>query len=157
MDDLRHLPTLSGNRLWICDAPRPLLEKPIRLPLLNVDLPLVGFFAVAPTVLLIFHFYVFLQLGGLANKARDYNTLLAVDAPVASDRRYIRQRLDAFPILQFLAGPKDQRTDYAEEEGLTRSAFLAAAARHELARARPAYKSGHAKRAAKAAKTRTKR
>ena len=43
------------------------LETPIKLPLLNVDLPLVGFFAVAPTVLLIFHFYVFLQLAGLAS------------------------------------------------------------------------------------------
>jgi uncharacterized protein YjbI with pentapeptide repeats len=66
------------------------LEAHIRLPLLNVDLPLIGFFAVAPTLLVIFHFYVF--------------TL------VATDRQYIRQRLDVFPILQFLAGPRDQRT-----------------------------------------------
>ena len=88
------------------------LEKPIKLPLLNVDLPLVGFFVVAPTVLLIFHFYVFLQLAGLAGKANDYNTLLVTDAPVASDRQYIRQRLDVFPILQFLAGPRDQRTGF---------------------------------------------
>jgi uncharacterized protein YjbI with pentapeptide repeats len=88
------------------------LETPITLPLLNVDLPLVGFFAVAPTVLLIFHFYVFLQLAGLASKARDYNTLLIADAPVASDRQYIRQRLDVFPILQFLAGPRDRRTGF---------------------------------------------
>jgi uncharacterized protein YjbI with pentapeptide repeats len=89
------------------------LEKPIKLPLLNVDLPLVGFFAVAPTVLLIFHFYVFLQLAGLASKANDYNTLLVNDAPIASDRQYIRQRLDVFPILQFLAGPRDRRTGFS--------------------------------------------
>src|SRR5262249_20910722 len=88
------------------------LETPIKLPLLNVDLPLVGFFVVAPTVLVIFHFYVFLQLLGLASKAKDYNTLLLNDAPVASDRQYLRQRLDVFPILQFLAGPKDQRTGF---------------------------------------------
>jgi uncharacterized protein YjbI with pentapeptide repeats len=88
------------------------LETSIKLPLLNVDLPLVGFFVVAPTVLLIFHFYVFLQVTGLASKAKDYNTLLAVDTPVASDRQYIRQRLDIFPILQFLAGPRDQRTGF---------------------------------------------
>src|SRR3954447_23044887 len=44
------------------------LEEAIKLPLLNVDLPLVAFFAVAPTVLVIFHFYVFLQLLGLAAK-----------------------------------------------------------------------------------------
>jgi len=48
------------------------LETPIKLPLLNVDLSLIGFFAVAPTVLVIFHFYVFLQLLGLATKAKDY-------------------------------------------------------------------------------------
>jgi uncharacterized protein YjbI with pentapeptide repeats len=89
-----------------------LLEKPIKLPLLNIDLPLVGFFVVAPTVLVIFHFYVFLQLVGLADKAKDYSALLLDDAPVASDRQYLRQRLDVFPILQFLAGPRAQRTGF---------------------------------------------
>jgi hypothetical protein len=52
------------------------LHTPIKLPLLNVDLPLVGFFVVAPTVLAIFHFYVFLQLLALAAKARYYDVLL---------------------------------------------------------------------------------
>jgi uncharacterized protein YjbI with pentapeptide repeats len=87
------------------------LETPIKLPLLNVDLPLVGFFAVASTVLLIFHFYVFLQLLGLASKAKNYNALLT-NVSDESDRQYIRERLDVFPILQFLAGPKDQRTGF---------------------------------------------
>jgi hypothetical protein len=64
------------------------LETPIKLPLLNVDLPLVGFFVVAPTVLVIFHFYVFLQLLALASKARDYDTLLRQAISDASDRKY---------------------------------------------------------------------
>src|SRR6476620_7435808 len=51
------------------------LETPIKLPLLNVDLPLVGFFVVAPTVLVIFHFFVVLQLLGLADKAKDFDRL----------------------------------------------------------------------------------
>src|SRR5262249_44372005 len=88
------------------------LETSIKLPLLSVDLSLVGFFVVAPLLLLIFHFYLFLQLLGLASKAKDYNTLLVDAAPAASDRRYLRQRLDMFPILQFLAGPSDQRTGF---------------------------------------------
>jgi uncharacterized protein YjbI with pentapeptide repeats len=88
------------------------LETSIKLPLLNVDLSLIGFFVVAPLLLLIFHFYLFLQLLGLASKAKDYNTLLVDAAPAASDRRYLRQRLDVFPILQFLAGPSDQRTGF---------------------------------------------
>jgi Pentapeptide repeats (8 copies) len=88
------------------------LEAPIKLPLLNVDLPLVGFFVLAPILLVIFHFYVFLQLLGLAAKAEDYNMLLASEALVASDRRYLRHRLDSFVVLQVLAGPSDQRTGF---------------------------------------------
>jgi len=88
------------------------LEKPIKLPVLNVDLPLVGFFVVAPTLLVIFHFYLFLQLRALAIKAADYDTLLLQELPVASDRQYFRQRLDSFVVLQFLAGPKDQRVGF---------------------------------------------
>jgi hypothetical protein len=42
------------------------LEAPIKLPLLNVDLPLVGFFVLAPILLPLL---VFLQLLGLAAKA----------------------------------------------------------------------------------------
>jgi uncharacterized protein YjbI with pentapeptide repeats len=88
------------------------LETFIKLPVLNVDLSLVGFFVVVPLLLLIFHFYLFLQLLGLASTAKDYNTLLVDEAPAASDRRYLRRRLDVFPILQFLAGPSDQRTGF---------------------------------------------
>ena len=62
------------------------LETPIKLPLLNVDLALVGFFVVAPLLLLIFHFYLFLQLLGLASKAKDYNTLLVDKAAAAADK-----------------------------------------------------------------------
>jgi len=88
------------------------LENSIKLPLLNVDLPLVGFFVVAPAVLVILHFYVFLQLLGLAITAKDYGALLAIDVPDVSDRQYVRRRLDVFPILRFLAGPRDQRTGF---------------------------------------------
>jgi uncharacterized protein YjbI with pentapeptide repeats len=86
------------------------LEDPIKLPLLNVDLPLVGFFVVAPTVLVIFHFYVLLHLLALTKKANHYDTLLTEEAPLASDRQCLRQRLDSFFVLQLLAGPTEQRT-----------------------------------------------
>jgi uncharacterized protein YjbI with pentapeptide repeats len=89
------------------------LENSIKLPLLNVDLSLVGFFVVAPSLLVIFHFYLFLQLLGLAIKAKDYNTLLLQEMPVAADRQYVRQRLDSFSVLQFLAGPRNQRTGFS--------------------------------------------
>jgi hypothetical protein len=88
------------------------LQTPIKLPVLNVDLPLVGFFVVAPTLLVIFHFYVFLQLLALAAKAKDYDTLLRQATSDTSDRQYLRQRLDSFLVLQLLVGPTEQRTGF---------------------------------------------
>ena len=61
---------------------------------------------------MIFHFYVFLQLYGLAAKAREYNDLLKEQVQADSDRQRVRQRLDAFLVLQFLAGPKEQRSRF---------------------------------------------
>jgi hypothetical protein len=72
------------------------LENPLKLPLLNADLPLVGFFVVAPTVLVILHFYAFLQLIALAEKSRVYDSLLRQDFQIRSDQQYLRQRLDSF-------------------------------------------------------------
>jgi hypothetical protein len=37
------------------------LEDPVKLPFLNVDLPLVGFFVLGPTLFLILHAYVLLH------------------------------------------------------------------------------------------------
>ena len=48
----------------------------------------------------------------MAIKAKDYNALLLQELPVASDRHYLRQRLDTFVVLQFLAGPKEQRVGF---------------------------------------------
>ena len=59
------------------------LETPIKLPLLNVDLPLVGFFVVSPTVLVIFHFYA-----SSATRAGGEGQLLR-HAVEASDLRHI--------------------------------------------------------------------
>jgi len=85
------------------------LETPIKLPILNVELPLVGFFVVAPTILVIFHFYILLQLLALAEKTKDYDALLGYETSSPLYRRYIRQRLDSFLVLQSLAGPSNQR------------------------------------------------
>ena len=42
-----------------------LLGNPVNLPVLQVKLPLIGFFAVAPMFFLINHFFLLLQLFGL--------------------------------------------------------------------------------------------
>ncbi len=88
------------------------LNTPIKLPLLNVDLPLTGFFLVAPVLLAIFHFYVFLQLLAFAGKARAYETLLLREPDGMSERQYLRHRLDSFFVLQFLAGPLEYQTGW---------------------------------------------
>src|SRR2546421_11035606 len=45
-----------------------LLENPVKLPFLNVDLPLIGFFALGPGLFLIVHAYVLLHFVLLAGK-----------------------------------------------------------------------------------------
>jgi hypothetical protein len=42
-----------------------LLESPVKLPFLNVDLPLTGFFALGPLLLVIVHAYVLLHFSCL--------------------------------------------------------------------------------------------
>src|SRR5204863_319329 len=44
------------------------LENPVKLPFLNVDLPLLGFFWLGPLIFLIVHAYVLLHFVFLAGK-----------------------------------------------------------------------------------------
>ena len=50
-----------------------LLEDPVKLPVLNIDLPLVGFFFLAPILFVVFHAYVLLQVLLLGRTAAAYN------------------------------------------------------------------------------------
>jgi hypothetical protein len=86
-----------------------LLELPLKLPLLNVDLPLIGYFVAVPLFFVVFHFYVLLQLDGLAAKIDDYNALLHDEIPLAADRHLLRQRLDSFIFAQVLVGARGRR------------------------------------------------
>src|SRR5205814_10583518 len=52
------------------------LNSEIKLPVLGVELPVTGYFLVAPMIYLIFHFYLLLQLEGLGEKVADYNLVL---------------------------------------------------------------------------------
>ena len=87
-----------------------LLEKPIKLPVLNVDLPLVGFFWIAPLFFLLFHFYLFLQLVILVRKSASFEQILQADVVDESEREEYRKRLDSFLVLQFLCGAKEERS-----------------------------------------------
>src|SRR4051812_5033222 len=58
-------------------TPRQLvLEDAIKLPALNIDLPLVSFFFLAPLLFIIFHIYILVQVVLLARTAAAYNEAL---------------------------------------------------------------------------------
>jgi uncharacterized protein YjbI with pentapeptide repeats len=86
------------------------LETAIKLPVLNVDLPLVGFFFVAPSFFLLFHFYLFLQLVILARKVMTYKEVLSTTVASDHERDKFRRRLDTFIIVQILSGAENERS-----------------------------------------------
>src|SRR5271165_3092141 len=71
-----------------------LLEEPVTLPLLNALLPLTGFFFVAPMLLVIFHFYILLQLKGLSLNVMNLEHKLS--KLELEEEQSARQRLDGF-------------------------------------------------------------
>lgn len=90
-----------------------LLEDPIKLPVLNSDLPLIGFCFLAPVLFVIFHGYVLLQVLLLARTAATYNE--AVEKAVTrdhlapEDNASLRQRLANTLFAQIFAGSTRER------------------------------------------------
>ena len=87
-----------------------LLENPVKLPFLNVELPLKAFFVLGPLVFLIVHAYVLLHFVLLAGKVGAFHTEL--QAQIAGDdaRARLHRQLPSNIIVQSLAGPRDVRT-----------------------------------------------
>ena len=77
--------------------------NPVTLPLLNVQLPIVGFYVFVPWLLLLFYFNLLLQLTLLAQKLHRLNAVLAVFADDAA-REEQRVRLFPFPFSAMLIG-----------------------------------------------------
>src|SRR5258708_6485246 len=53
------------------------LEEPLKLPVLNIDLPLYWFFILTPILFVLFHLYVLLQVLLLGRTAAAYNDIVA--------------------------------------------------------------------------------
>lgn len=85
------------------------LAEPIKLPVLNIDLPLWGFFFLAPILFVIFHAYVLLQVLLLGRTAAAYDeaVTLAKLSPVANIS--LRQRLANTLFAQIFAGSPRER------------------------------------------------
>jgi hypothetical protein len=85
-----------------------LLANPVKLPLLDVDLPLFAFYGFAPVLFLVLHLYVLMQLYLLARLLRLFDNDLRV-ADMTDDVRWrVRSQLDKFVFTQSLIGvPQD--------------------------------------------------
>ena len=80
------------------------LERPVRLPLLNVDLPPVGFFAVGPALILIVHAYVLLHLLLLSEKIGLFHSEMRAQIADKSVRERERALLPSNVFVQLLSG-----------------------------------------------------
>jgi uncharacterized protein YjbI with pentapeptide repeats len=102
-----------------------LLENPVKLPFLNVELPLKAFFFLAPLLFLITHAYTLAHLVLLADKAKRFHLQLREQIkdqghePESEDnkkaaeiRAGLRRQLPSNIFVQFLAGPDDVRESW---------------------------------------------
>ena len=85
------------------------LENPVRLPFLNVDLPLLGFFVLGPLLFLIVHAYVLLHFVLLGRKIRAFHAQLRAQISDAHVRAQLRDQLPSNIFVQILAGPREVR------------------------------------------------
>lgn len=85
------------------------LAEPVKLPVLNIDLPLWGFFFLGPILFVIFHAYVLLQVLLLGRTASAYNEAIdrVVKPPPANAA--MRQRLANTLFAQIFAGSPRER------------------------------------------------
>lgn len=85
------------------------LANPVKLPFLNVDLPLVDFFIVGPLILLLIHAYVILHFVLLAGKIGVFHAELQNQVADEGVQTNLRKQLPSNIFIQFLAGPRDIR------------------------------------------------
>jgi uncharacterized protein YjbI with pentapeptide repeats len=86
------------------------LESPVKLPFLNVDLPLLGFFVLGPAIFLVVHAYVLLHFVLLAGKVGYFNRELQAQIVDKEVRWRLRRQLPSNIFVQFLAGSRGVRT-----------------------------------------------
>src|SRR5882672_6451913 len=62
------------------------LEEPIKLPTINIDVPLIASAILLPLLFVIYHVFALLQVVLLARTADAYNEAVAHSVPEAADR-----------------------------------------------------------------------
>lgn len=93
-------------------------EKPVKLPFLGIELPLVAFFLLTPILFVIVHAYTLVHFVMLTDKAKRYHQALYVQIKDTNGeeaerrkltRDKLRRQLPSNIFIQFLAGPSDLR------------------------------------------------
>ncbi|NKC33897.1 hypothetical protein [Falsiroseomonas selenitidurans] len=74
-----------------------LLQEPVKVPLLSVELPLLGFYWAAPAIFLVLHFYLLAQVQLMAGKVRAFLDTAEASGGAAALRRHA-WRLDPFSV-----------------------------------------------------------
>jgi uncharacterized protein YjbI with pentapeptide repeats len=85
------------------------LAEQLKLPVLSIDLPLWGFFFLAPILFVILHIYVLLQVVLLARTAAVYNTAVERAELPPEENAALRQRLANTLFAQIFAGSPRER------------------------------------------------
>src|SRR5947209_10137612 len=90
------------------------LAEPVKLPVLNIDLPLWGFFFLAPILFVTFHAYVLIQVILLARTAAAYDgavkKMVNRDNLSSEEEASLRQRLANTLFAQIFAGSPRERS-----------------------------------------------
>src|ERR1700730_13861104 len=89
-----------------------LLENRVKLPFLNVDLPLKVFFVLGPLLLLVVHAYVLLHISLLAGKVGAFREQLEKQIASDSAKAHLRRQLPSNIFVQLLSGPDDVRMGF---------------------------------------------
>jgi hypothetical protein len=83
-----------------------LLNSPVKLPIINADIPLVGFFQYAPALLLLVYLSLLVQHVILARKYRRFTDALAAYEMEAGTEHPARERVHSYVFAQIAAGPR---------------------------------------------------
>jgi hypothetical protein len=86
-----------------------LLNSPVRLPIINADIPLVGFFQYAPAMLLLIYLSLLVQHVILARKYRKFTDAIASHEIKTRTQHLARERVHSYVFSQILAGPRPNR------------------------------------------------
>lgn len=83
-----------------------LLNSPVKLPIINADIPIVGFFQYAPLLLLLVYLSLLIQHVVLARKFRKFTDAIAPYELETGSEHPARERVHSYVFSQLTAGPR---------------------------------------------------